>query len=142
MSSSKSERVFAALADPTRRAILELLREEETMTAGEIAARFPRISRPAVSRHLRVLRQAGLLVAVATGREWQYRLDADPLIAVQAEWFAPFVSMAETSLRRLKRRVEAPANERRDRRREAGGGPARRRIIGTPRRIDAQGGAR
>ena len=51
--------VFHALADPTRRDILDLLRSTER-TAGEIAERFP-VSRPAVSRHLRVLRQAGLV---------------------------------------------------------------------------------
>ena len=51
--------VFAVLADPVRRQIVELLRDGE-VGAGEIAERFP-MSRPAVSRHLRLLREAGLV---------------------------------------------------------------------------------
>ena len=51
--------VFGALADPTRREILFLLRDG-TLSAGEIAARFPQ-QRPAISKHLRVLRESGLL---------------------------------------------------------------------------------
>ncbi len=49
---SKADAAYAALADPTRRAILELLRDEPGANAGQIAARFPQISRPAVSKHL------------------------------------------------------------------------------------------
>ena len=69
---SSADRVFGALSDPTRRAILDLLREHQEMTAGDIAGRFQRISRPAVSKHLRVLREAGLVhatehAAVRTG---------------------------------------------------------------------------
>jgi DNA-binding transcriptional ArsR family regulator len=119
VASSKRERVFEALADPTRRGILELLRREETLAAGEIASRFGGISRPAVSRHLRVLRDAGLLTADERGREWHYRLNVEPLLAMQEEWLAPFVALGETALRRLKRRVESPSHERRDGRREA-----------------------
>jgi DNA-binding transcriptional ArsR family regulator len=51
--------VFGAIADPTRRDILDLLRRRD-LAAGELAERFP-ISRPAISRHLRILRQAGLV---------------------------------------------------------------------------------
>ena len=61
--------VFHALADPTRREILDLLRTAER-SAGDVAERFP-VSRPAISRHLRVLRQAGL---VAQRKEAQSRL--------------------------------------------------------------------
>ena len=97
---------FGALADPTRRAILELLRERPTRTAGEIAARFPRISRPAVSQHLRVLRQAGLVRARKRGREWHYRLDPAPLAEIWREWLEPFAPLWE-SLAALKRRSRA-----------------------------------
>ena len=55
-----------AVADPTRRAILRLVRDDE-LPAGEIARHFPRISRPAVSQHLRVLTDAGLVEARPTG---------------------------------------------------------------------------
>jgi DNA-binding transcriptional ArsR family regulator len=97
---------FSALADPTRRGILELLREEDTLTAGEIAARFPRISRAAVSKHLGVLRRARLVRARERGRERHYHLDPGPLDAIYREWLSRFVPQMEDSLRRLKRRVE------------------------------------
>ncbi len=79
--------VASAIADPVRREILVVLRQGP-MTAGAIAARFP-ISRPAVSRHLRVLREAGLVVDAVHGRERLYRLDVAPLTALDA-WLAPF----------------------------------------------------
>ena len=62
---------YDAIADPTRRSVLRLLAERE-LTAGELAAAFI-ISRPAVSRHLRVLREAGLASIRAF---WEPRLDA------------------------------------------------------------------
>lgn len=69
--------VAFAVADPVRREILMLLRDR-VMSAGDIAGRFD-ISRPAVSRHLRVLRECGLVVDEVRGRERLYRLDATPL---------------------------------------------------------------
>jgi DNA-binding transcriptional ArsR family regulator len=103
---------FAALADRTRRAILDLLREEETMTAGEIAARFPHISRAAVSKHLGVLRRARLVRAHERGRERDYRLDPGPLDEIYREWLSRFVPEMEESLRRLKRQAEGPSARR------------------------------
>jgi DNA-binding transcriptional ArsR family regulator len=70
--------VAVAIADPVRRQILGMLARGE-LTAGEIAAGFS-ISRPAVSRHLRVLRQAGLVVDEARGRHRVSRLDPAPLV--------------------------------------------------------------
>ena len=104
---SKRSDAFAALADPTRRAILEHLRDGGSCTAGEIAGRFPKISRPAVSRHLRVLRESRLVRAREIGREWQYEIDAATLARLQREWFAPFERLWDESLRRLKRVAEA-----------------------------------
>ncbi len=75
--------VFAALADPTRRRIVDLLRVEPALTAGDVAARFPEISRPAVSKHLRVLRDAGLCRARSVGRRRHYELDVDALGEVE-----------------------------------------------------------
>jgi len=65
--------VFRAIADPTRRRILELLSERE-MTAGEIAQRFP-IAFPSVSRHLGVLRAANLVASWRQGQKVHYRLN-------------------------------------------------------------------
>jgi DNA-binding transcriptional ArsR family regulator len=67
----------AAIADPTRRRVLELVRDRE-VPAGELAAAFP-VSRPAVSRHLRVLREAGLVRERRQGRLRLYRADPAPL---------------------------------------------------------------
>jgi DNA-binding transcriptional ArsR family regulator len=79
--------VPAAIADPVRREIMVLLRQR-AMTAGEIADCFD-ISRPAVSRHLRVLRECGLVVDEVRGRERLYRLDTAPLAPLEA-WLAQF----------------------------------------------------
>ena len=73
---SSADRIFGALADPTRRAILELLREHRSLPAGAIAARCPDISRPTVSKHFPCLRDARLVRAEERGRENHYTLDA------------------------------------------------------------------
>jgi DNA-binding transcriptional ArsR family regulator len=67
----------AAIADPIRRRVLELVRDEE-LPAGRLAAEFA-VSRPAVSRHLRVLREAGLVRERRAGRLRLYRADLAPL---------------------------------------------------------------
>ena len=66
-----------ALADPTRRELVDLLARGE-LAAGELAGRFP-VSRPAISRHLRVLREAGLVRVRTEGRRRLYALDPGPL---------------------------------------------------------------
>jgi DNA-binding transcriptional ArsR family regulator len=84
---SSVDEVAAAIADPTRRAILEMLRDGP-LPAGDVAARFP-VSRPAISRHLRVLRQSGLVHDELVGRQRLYRLDADRFTEL-AGWLARF----------------------------------------------------
>lgn len=96
--------VFAAIADPTRREILDLLRAEP-LRAGEIAERFPDISRPAVSKHLRVLRAARLCRVRASGRERRYELDARTLTKVD-EWLARYRALWSSKLDSLKAYVE------------------------------------
>jgi DNA-binding transcriptional ArsR family regulator len=71
------DEVAGAIADPVRREILLMLRDEP-LSAGQIADRFA-ISRPAVSRHLRVLREAGLVRDTADGRRRVYALVTAPL---------------------------------------------------------------
>ena len=78
---------FAAIADPIRREILDILRQEPR-EAGAIARRFP-ISRPAISRHLRILREAGLVSADLDGRRRIYRVNASPMAEIDA-WLAPY----------------------------------------------------
>jgi DNA-binding transcriptional ArsR family regulator len=98
--------IFDALADPTRRRVLELLAERER-SAGEIAAAFP-VSRPAVSRHLRVLRGAGLVRSRPDAQRRVYELAPEPLVELDA-WLAtyrPFwrerLDLLEQHLRRAK----------------------------------------
>jgi DNA-binding transcriptional ArsR family regulator len=78
---------LAALADPTRRELLDVLARGE-QAAGELAGRFA-VSRPAVSRHLRVLREAGLVHARTEGRRRLYSLDPRPLRELDA-WLEPY----------------------------------------------------
>lgn len=80
-------RAAAAIADPVRREILELL-HAGPRPAGEIASRFT-ISRPAVSRHLRVLRESGLVRDQLVGRQRRYSLDPAPLGEI-AGWIEQF----------------------------------------------------
>jgi DNA-binding transcriptional ArsR family regulator len=79
--------LHAALADPTRRRILELLRDDE-VSAGRLADEFA-VSRPAVSRHLRVLREAGLVRSRVDGQRRLYALDPRPLAELD-EWLEPY----------------------------------------------------
>ena len=98
MNSDALSATFAALADPTRRQILERL-SHGPATVQQLAAPFP-ISPPAISRHLRVLAEAGLIVQ---GREAQWRpcqLDATPLREV-AEWTEKYRRFWEGSLDHL-----------------------------------------
>ncbi|MGZ6728109.1 MAG: ArsR/SmtB family transcription factor [Gaiellaceae bacterium] len=80
-------KALEALADPTRRTIVELLAERE-LSAGELAASFE-TSRPAVSRHLRVLREQDLVQARVEGRRRLYSLDPEPLAELD-EWLSHY----------------------------------------------------
>jgi DNA-binding transcriptional ArsR family regulator len=96
--------IFRALADPTRRQILEDLRAGES-SAGEIAARFP-ISGPSISRHLAVLRAAGLVRERRAGNRIIYALAPDRL-ALGVGRFISAVCPEQVVLRRLRRADEA-----------------------------------
>ena len=100
--------VFAALSDPKRREILELLRSHDRLSAGEIADRFPRISRPAVSRHLRVLRSARLCRVRRAGRRRYYELDPRSLQHVDL-WIERYRGLWGEKLSSLQRYVLASA---------------------------------
>jgi DNA-binding transcriptional ArsR family regulator len=102
----------SALADPIRREILRMLRDAPR-SAGEIAGAFS-VTRPAISRHLRVLRESGLVVDQAQGRERLYRLEVGPLAALEefiselrsdpaSRWERRFMAL-DTEVHRVKRR--------------------------------------
>jgi DNA-binding transcriptional ArsR family regulator len=98
-----SQDVFRAIADPTRRAILDRLRAGPA-NAGALAAEF-RSSRPAVSKHLRVLREARLVASVRVGRERVYEFDPVPLQTV-AGWIEGYRAFWQDNLTSLKRYLE------------------------------------
>jgi len=108
------DEVAAAIADPVRRDILVMLRDRR-LSAGEIAERFP-ISRPAVSRHLRVLRESGLVRDTPAGRRRVYELDASRFAGL-AGWLGQF-SAASGWERRLDALETEVHRTRRDRRRQ------------------------
>jgi DNA-binding transcriptional ArsR family regulator len=98
------EAAFQALADPTRRAVLDLLRQG-SQPAGQIAQAFP-VSRPAISRHLRLLRRAHLVQERREGRYRFYQLNPEPLKAV-VSWLEQYRAFWQSNLASLKAFVEA-----------------------------------
>jgi DNA-binding transcriptional ArsR family regulator len=89
--------VLNALADPRRRAILHLVRDTER-PSGEIAAQFPDVTGPAISQHLRVLREAGLLAERRSGTRRLYRARPEGLRELRA-WIREFWGEALEELR-------------------------------------------
>src|SRR5437660_5971591 len=98
-----AEQTFSALADPTRRAVLDLLRRGG-QPAGQIANAFP-VSRPAISKHLRLLRRAHLVEERREGRHRVYQLNPEPLKAVDA-WLDQYRNFWRANLSSLKTFVE------------------------------------
>ena len=102
-SAARQDIVFRAIADPTRREILRLLRGG-SRSVGDLAANFEQ-SRPAISKHLRLLRSAGLIVTHERGTSRLCELNARPLRAVDT-WLRDYEAFWSESLRHLKRYVE------------------------------------
>jgi DNA-binding transcriptional ArsR family regulator len=104
MRAAKREAVFRCIADPTRRRILHLLSHGES-SVGDLAANF-RTTRPAISKHLRVLESAGLVVARQDGTSRLLTLDARPLRVVR-DWLLDYEAYWGETLKDLKHYVEA-----------------------------------
>jgi DNA-binding transcriptional ArsR family regulator len=96
--------VFEVIAEPSRRRILDLLRVEER-AVGELVAAMA-MSQPAVSKHLRVLREAGLVDVRTDAQRRLYRVRPQPLRAIDA-WLAPYRDLWESSLDDLERHLDA-----------------------------------
>ena len=94
---------FEVLAEPHRRRILDLLREEER-PVGDLVRRLA-VSQPAVSKHLRVLREAGLVDVRVDAQRRLYRLRPEPLRAV-GEWLEPYRLLWESRLDVLERHLD------------------------------------
>jgi DNA-binding transcriptional ArsR family regulator len=95
---------FEVLAEPNRRRILDLLRVEER-PVGELVSELS-VSQPAVSKHLRVLREAGLVTVRPEAQRRVYRVQAEPLRALD-EWLAPYRQLWSKRLDRLERHLDA-----------------------------------
>jgi len=99
------EMVFKALADTTRRSILDLLRDKP-MTTGDICANFPDLDRCTVMQHLGVLEKADLIIVKREGRNrWNY-LNVAPIREVYERWISPYASPSVELLARMKRGIE------------------------------------
>lgn len=96
--------VFQAIADPTRRKLLQLLADQE-LPVTVISGHFP-MSRTAVSKHLRILAEAGLVKDRKIGREVRYRLDPDPLLELK-RWLAYYDRYWDNKLSMLQHYVES-----------------------------------
>ena len=97
---------YTAIADPTRREILDLLLARGVLNAGQIAAHFRSVSRPGISRHLRVLKECGVVPASHEGKVRNYILKPAPLSEVRDGWLAGFGRMQTESLQALRKKVE------------------------------------
>lgn len=100
------DEVFKALADPTRRAILDELRRRPGLSLAELCALRPAMTRFGVSAHLAVLESAGLVATVRDGRRKLHYLDAVPLQQVHDRWLTAFASSTASSLLTLRDHLE------------------------------------
>jgi DNA-binding transcriptional ArsR family regulator len=101
---SGMEAVFEALADPTRRALLDRLRDQSGLSLSELALGLP-MSRQAVTKHLDALRRAGLVRVRRAGRERLHELDARPLESVD-DWLRPYAEAWDRRLEALRAHLE------------------------------------
>jgi DNA-binding transcriptional ArsR family regulator len=97
------EAVFAAVADPTRRALLERLRASGPLSISELGEGLP-MTRQAVTKHLAVLRDSGLIRVRRSGRERLHELDAEPLREVD-DWLRPYAEAWDRRIEALRRHL-------------------------------------
>jgi len=112
--SADTDAVWKALAEPTRRAVLDVL-ARRPHTTGELVERFPDLCRTAVMKHLDVLEAAGLLVVQREGRVRWNHLDPTPIRALHDRWVSRHVARVASALDRLKAHVESGGGARRRR---------------------------
>lgn len=101
--------VFEAVAEPNRRALLDVLAEGER-TAGELVATLPGLTQPTVSRHLRVLREVGLVEVRPDAQRRIYALRADGLVAMD-EWIERYRRYWSNHLDALERHLDSTFEE-------------------------------
>ncbi|MDZ4723731.1 MAG: helix-turn-helix domain-containing protein [candidate division Zixibacteria bacterium] len=105
MSAANDERIWKALADPTRRELLDLLKDGP-QTTGELIEYFPVFSRCTIMKHLGILVDAKLVVVRREGRyRWNY-LNAVPIQQIYERWMSPYVGTMASSMLKLKKKLE------------------------------------
>jgi DNA-binding transcriptional ArsR family regulator len=97
--------VFKALADPTRRAVLDALFERDGQTAGALCARFPEMTRFGVMKHLRVLEDANLLTTAKQGRTKLHFLNPVPIAQIAHRWISKYAAPYTDALVELDRQI-------------------------------------
>jgi DNA-binding transcriptional ArsR family regulator len=102
--------VFKALADPSRRELLDRLRVENGQTLGELCARLA-MTRQAVSKHLAVLEEANLVATVWRGREKLHYLNPVPIHEIAERWIGKFERSRLDALSELKKALESKSGE-------------------------------
>ncbi|MFI4881707.1 MAG: ArsR/SmtB family transcription factor [Phycisphaerales bacterium JB064] len=105
MDAERLDRIFGALADASRRAMLEIIRDQPGALVRDVTGHFE-LSRIAVMRHLRVLEDAGLVTSEKVGRERRHYFNAAPIQMVRDEWMARYGSFWSERMADLKRRLE------------------------------------
>ena len=99
--------VFRALADPTRRAVLDALFERDGQTAGALCARFPEMTRFGVAKHLRILEEANLLTTARRGRTKLHFLNPVPIAQIAHRWISKYAAPYATALVELDQQIAA-----------------------------------
>ena len=99
------DKVFKALADPSRRRLLDLLHQENGRTLGELCEHLA-MSRQAATKHLNTLEEANLVAVVWRGREKQYFLNAVPLHEIYERWIGKFERQRLRALHDFKKKLE------------------------------------
>ena len=124
--------VFVALADPTRRRVLELLAQQGGITATQLAGSFP-VTRQAIAKHLQVLADAGLATSERRGRETQWTITPEAMTPAML-WMQSLGGEFEDRLAALQRHLDERRSER-----QVGIAPRRPVLPGAPVRIAASG---
>src|ERR671918_1736411 len=104
------DEVFKALADPTRRGLLDELFEEDGQTLSALEARVPTMTRFGVMKHLRVLEEAGLVTTRRNGREELHFLNTVPIQLIPDPWVSKYAESWTAGLSAMKRDLEAEAS--------------------------------
>src|ERR1700748_1965876 len=102
----EQDRVFKALADPSRRLLLDALFAEDGQTLGALEERLPSMTRFGVMKHLKVLEDAGVVVSRKRGREKLHFLNAVPIRLIHDRWVSKYAAPWAAALSDLKQRLE------------------------------------